>query len=99
PPDVQRAAASSALFYMPFMDLPGLLAGYAEYNRVIREVAHARGAILIEGEDSIPGDDRHFNDSVHMVDPGLKLQAERVLRGLLAAPAFQELLAQRRAAR
>jgi len=99
PPDEQRDAASSALFYMPFMDLPGLFAGYAEYNRVIREVAHARGTILVEGEDSIPGDDRHFKDSVHMLDPGLRLQAERVLRGLLDAPAYQELITRRRAER
>jgi hypothetical protein len=97
PSEVQRAAAASAFFYMPFMDIPGLLAGYAEYNRVIRTVAEERGAILIEGEDTIPGDAEHFRDSVHMVDPGLRLQAERVLEGLLAAPAYQALLARRRA--
>jgi hypothetical protein len=97
-PEVQRAGAASALYYMPFLDLPGLLAGYAEYNRVIRAVAGATGAILIEGEGSIPGDEEHFADSVHLRDPGLALQAERVLRGLLAAPAYQELVSRRRAA-
>lgn len=99
PPAAQRAAAASALYYMPFLDVGGLLAGYAEYNRVIRAVARATGAILIEGEDSIPGDPRHFADSVHFRDPGLVLQAERVLAGLLAAPAYQDLLARRRAGR
>jgi hypothetical protein len=91
-PEDQRAGAASALYLMPFLDVPGLLAGYAEYNRVIRAVAAARGAILIEGEDSIPGDARHFADSVHFRDPGLCLQAERVLAGLIAAPAYRALL-------
>ncbi|MSR62853.1 MAG: SGNH/GDSL hydrolase family protein [Planctomycetes bacterium] len=97
--EVQRAAAASALFYMPFLDLPSLLADYAEYNRVIRGVAHALDVILIEGETSIPGDREHFADSVHLRDPGLRLQADRVLAGLLAAPAYRQLVEQRRALR
>jgi hypothetical protein len=96
-PEVQRAAAASAIYYMPFLDPPALLDGYDEYNRVIRAVAASTGAILIEGEGAIPGDREHFADSVHFRDPGSELQAERILRGLLAAPAFQELVARRRA--
>lgn len=96
-PEVLRAAASSSLYYMPFLDPPALLDGYEEYNRVIRTVAAATGAILIEGETEIPGDAVHFADSVHFRDPGSKLQAERILRGLRAAPALRELLARRRA--
>lgn len=96
-PEAQRAAAASALYYMPFLDPAALLQGYEEFNRVIRTVAGSTGAILIEGESEIPGDAEHFADSVHFRDPGSKLQAARILRGLLAAPAFQELLARRRA--
>jgi hypothetical protein len=81
---------------MPFLDVAGLLAGYAEYNRVTRTVAAASGAILIEGEDRIPGDPEHFADSVHFRDPGLALQAERVFEGLRAAPAVRALLEARR---
>lgn len=95
-PERQRAAAASALYYMPFLDPKGLIEGYAEYNRVIRAVAGRRGVILIEGEESIPGDPEHFADSVHLRDPGLRLQARRVLEGLLAAPSFRELLARHR---
>lgn len=95
-PEAQRAAAASALYYMPFLDPASLLDGYEEYNRVIRTVAQSTGAILIEGEGVIPGDALHFADSVHFLDPGSKLQAERILRGLLAAPAFQGLLDRRR---
>jgi hypothetical protein len=96
-PEARRAAAASALYYMPFLDVAGLMAGYAEYNRVIRAVAGATGVLLIEGEDTIPGDSTHFADSVHFRDPGMVLQAERVLRGLLAAPAYQALVERRRA--
>jgi hypothetical protein len=98
-PERQRAAAASALYYMPFLDVAGLMAGYAEYNRVIRAVAGATGVILIEGEETIPGDDTHFADSVHFRDPGQVLQAERVLADLLAAPAYQELIERARASR
>jgi hypothetical protein len=97
-PEAQRAAAASALYYMPFLDPTSLLDGYEEYNRVIRAVALATGALLIEGEGGIPGDPEHFADSVHFRDPGSRLQADRILSGLLGSARFQELLARRRAA-
>jgi hypothetical protein len=96
-PEQQDEAADPARFFMPFLDARGLLAGYDEFNRVIREVAAREGTILIEGEDRIPGDAEHFRDTVHFSDPGLRIQADRVLEGLLAAPAFQALLDERRA--
>jgi len=95
--ETQHRAADSAQYYMPFLDVAGLLDGYEEYNRVIREVAGETGAILVQGESAIPGDGRHFSDSVHFLDPGLRLQAERVLAGLTQAPAYQELVRKRRA--
>jgi hypothetical protein len=94
-PEVQRAAAASSLGYMPFFDTPDLLAGYAEANQVVRAVAAETGAILVEGEDSIPADDAHFADTVHLRDPGLGLQAERVSRALLDSKAFRGLCAER----
>jgi len=95
-PEAQRRAAASALFYMPFLTTAGLLAGYAEYNRVIRAVAAGTGVVLVEGEQEIPGDAEHFADSVHFRDPGNVLQAERVLSGLLSSEAYHALLARRR---
>jgi len=92
-PAEQQAAAASALGYMPFFDTADLLAGYAEANRIVRAVAAATGAVLIEGEEAIPGDAEHFADTVHLRDPGLALQAERVLEGLLGAPEVRARLA------
>ena len=96
-PEALRNAAASALYYMPFLEPASLLDGYEEYNRVIRAVAAETGAILIEGETGIPGDPEHFADSVHFRDPGSRIQAERILRGLLGAAPVRELLARRRA--
>jgi lysophospholipase L1-like esterase len=74
----QLRAAASALYYMPFMTPRGLLDSYARYNQVIREVARETGALLVEEENDIPGDEQHFTDSVHFTDAGSRAMATRV---------------------
>ena len=96
PPEVQRAAAVSSLYGTPFLEVETLLACFEQFNRVIREVARDSGAILVEGEYTIPGDDEHFADSVHFRDPGFRLQAARVLAALLQAPEYRALLEAKR---
>ena len=81
-PAQQSQAAVSAFVYMPFMSLDGLLGGYARYNQIIRQVAAAEGALLIDGEHAIPGDAAHFVDTVHFTDAGSRAMAERVARAL-----------------
>ena len=61
--EAQLQAAASALDHMPFMRPRGLLDDYARYNQVISEVAQETGALLIEGEDHIPGDAERFTDA------------------------------------
>lgn len=78
----QLRAAESALYYMPFMTPSGLIAAYARYNQVIREVAASTGAVLVGGEEAIPGDPEHFADSVHFRDPGSEVMAARVASAL-----------------
>ena len=68
---------------------------FEEYNRVLRSSAAEQGAILIECEEAVPADGEHFNDSIHFLDPGCRLFAERVAAGIEAAPAFRALLASR----
>ena len=97
-PEVQRAAAVSSLYGTPFLDVETLLACFDQFNRVIRDVAADSSAILVEGEHTIPGDDEHFADSVHFRDPGLRLQAARVLEVLLRAPEYRALLEAKRGA-
>lgn len=90
--DQQLSAASSALYYMPFMDPQGLIVAFRQYNQIIAEVAGETGAVLIEGETLIPGDTEHFNDSVHFKDAGSRIMARRVSGALLSTPKFKSLV-------
>ena len=90
--DGRREASASSLYYMPYMTVDGVLAGFEEYNDLIREVAAETDVLLVEGEDEIPGNAEHFADSVHLTDAGCALQAQRVLEAMLADERLRELL-------
>jgi len=90
-------SASSAFYYMPYMDLSGMLAVYEEYNRVIRQVAKENQVILIENELSIPGEDEYFKDSIHFSDEGCVFMARRIIKGLMDSPEFRYFMKTRAA--
>jgi lysophospholipase L1-like esterase len=92
-PEQQSAAMVSARYYMPYLSASDMLAAFASYNEIIREVAASTGAVLIDGQDGIPGDPVHFNDSVHFTDAGSQAQAERVANALRSSDAYSELIA------
>jgi len=92
-PDQQNAAIMSARYYMPYLSPDNLLAGFEHYNDIIQEIANETGAILIDNENSIPGDPIPFVDSVHFTDKGSQLQAKRVVAGLMASNAFLKMVA------
>jgi hypothetical protein len=95
--DEKARAAVSALVYMPNMSPDGLLVGYGRYNDIIRSMAREQGVQLIDGENSIPGDGVNFVDTVHFTDAGSRKMAERVFNALIQSPAFERLVAARRA--
>ncbi len=82
------AAASSSLYYMPYMDVPGLLDGFAAYNRAIRRVGATTATTIAEIEGKIPGDARHFHDSVHFTKDGCDVMADLVVNALVADATF-----------
>ncbi len=88
----QIEACNTAAYYMPWMNIDGFLSAQRAYNRAIREAAAATGAVLVEGENEIPGDPVHFADSVHLTDAGCRAMAERVSKRIVALPEFQALL-------
>jgi hypothetical protein len=91
--EVEKLRASElSLYYMPSLSVEGLLDGFDEYNRVIREVAERRGTVLVEGADEIPGDSVHFADSVHFTEAGSRRMATRVARVLGEAGSLQKLV-------
>jgi lysophospholipase L1-like esterase len=93
----QMRASTSAFFYAPFATPQLLMDSYDRYNQILREVAREKGALLIEGEQDIPGDSRHFTDTVHFSDAGSRAMAERIGRGLMASPELKQLVADRSA--
>ena len=95
-PQEQIDAANTAIYYMPYMNVKGLLQAFDEYNQVIREVARSSQVILIDKEHAIPGDRRHFNDSVHFTDQGSQAMAHRVVTALQADPGFTFLVKQKK---
>jgi lysophospholipase L1-like esterase len=93
PPDQRREAASTSLYYMPYMTIDDLLRGFADYNQVIRQVSETHGTVLVGDVDAIPADARHYTDSVHFTDAGSVAMADRVSRVLIASPQVQALVA------
>ena len=91
-PEQKMRAAESAFFYMPFATTQLLIDGYERYNQIVREVAKETGAMLIEGENEIPGDPAHFADSVHFTDAGSRAMAQRISRALISSPMLKRLL-------
>ncbi|MFH0946684.1 MAG: SGNH/GDSL hydrolase family protein [Planctomycetota bacterium] len=89
------AACNTSLLYMPYMTVDGLLAGFAAYNQVNREVAAATGSLLVDGEDSIPANEAMFKDSVHLSDLGCEKMAARIFSRLVEDPGFLEILRKR----
>jgi lysophospholipase L1-like esterase len=88
----QIRAANTALFFMPYMSIDGLLQARDEFNRVIREVGRRRGVVVIGGEEDIPGDRLHYVDTAHFTKEGSRRMAERVSQALLADPQVRALL-------
>lgn len=91
-PEYRLKAAETSLYYMPYMTTESLMASFAAYNRVIRKVAEDLDAVLIGGENSIPGDAVHFVDSVHFTDLGSRAMADRVVNGLIAGDHLSALI-------
>lgn len=91
-PERQLQASSSALFYMPSLRPDQIIAAYDRYNEIARGVTRESGALLIDGENDIPGDPAHFADSVHFNDAGSASMANRISRALIASPQLRELV-------
>lgn len=83
-PEYRLKAAETSLFYMPYMTPQNLLDSFAAYNEVIRSVARRSDVLVIDAETAVPGDTRHFVDSVHFTDEGSAVMAQKVVDGLIA---------------
>ena len=90
--DQQKDAAVTSMYYMPYMSPKGLIEAYRSYNHVVGHVAAETGALLVAGENSIPGDREHFVDSVHFTDKGSRAMADRVAHALIESGRMNDLI-------
>ena len=83
-PEEKKAAAVSALYYMPYMTPDALIDGFDAYNGTIRKVAKEENATFVDAALAVPGDAAHFVDWVHFNDRGAAVMARVVSAGLPA---------------
>ena len=88
----QNSAMISARYYMPYISVQDYSASFKRYNQIIREVAEKKRVLIVENENSIPGDSQHFNDSVHFKDLGSQLQADRIVSALINSDQLQQIV-------
>ncbi|MEM7224035.1 MAG: SGNH/GDSL hydrolase family protein [Pseudomonadota bacterium] len=91
-PAEQVTAANTNLFYMPYMSISKLIEIREAYNKVIERVANETGAILIDDADSIPGDRKHYVDTMHFSEAGSEKMAGRVSSQLLQSNQMTDVL-------
>ena len=75
--DEQIVNANVAFYYMPWMSIDLLLDAMKRYNDAIVDFAHARDVPVLTDTDSIPADDEHFADCMHLTDAGCRRMAQR----------------------
>ena len=90
--DEQVRAANTALFYRPYVSISGFLRAAEIHRGVVRAVSEKLGAVLIDVGDKVPGDARHYMDSLHFTSNGSAIMAHHVSQSLLQAPAILALV-------
>ena len=98
-PAAQAANIGVLFYYMPWATPDDFLDAMDYYNEAIVAFARANGVPVLEERVSIPGDDRHFVDYIHLTDAGCAKMAERFDRFLEEQKLVQPLVDRVRAAR
>lgn len=70
------ANADACFFYMPWVDIDGLMDGFDQYNRAILDLARRRHIQWVDLRNRVPADARHFIDAIHMTDAGCEQVAD-----------------------
>src|SRR5262249_53910828 len=95
-PEQQKKANQTSLYYMPYISIPDLLAGYENYNEVVGQIAAQTGALLVGGDQLIPGDQEDFVDSIHFTDKGSQVMAKHFAGALIESPSMEKIVTQHR---
>ncbi len=78
PRDQQIANADVSFYYMPWMTIDLLLDAIDLYNDALLDHAREHAVPFISDRESVPPDDTHYADAMHMTDQGCARFAQRV---------------------
>jgi len=83
-PKTQLKNMNTAIYYMPWMAPNTFFEAFELFNKEMFSFAQQYVNVYVDTlHNSIPGDDKHFVDSVHFTDAGSEKMAERVFNALL----------------
>jgi len=90
----QRLAnMNTSLYYMPWMAPDTFFEAFDLFNRKIFEFAQQHESVYVDTlHNAIPGDSKHFIDSVHFSDQGCRVMANRVFNALLHEELVQSVI-------
>lgn len=91
----QVQAANTALFFMPHVALPDIVATRLRFNEVIAELSRERDFVELDSSLQVPADAAYYSDTVHFTPAGSELMAQGTVQQLLAAPEVERLLKSR----
>jgi len=90
-PAEQKKNADVAFYYMPWMTAEQLVATLDRYNQAITDFASQTNTPIITEIDSIPADEEHFADCMHLRDVGCEKMAMRFANFLEESGLVDEL--------
>ena len=88
----QVRAANTSLFYMPYMTIDSLLGAEAAFNEAIYAVGADMGVPVIGDHLSVPGDEKHFADSLHFTARGARFAGTRIAAALVKSQQMKDLV-------
>ena len=86
--------AGSRLFFQPYISISGLFDSEDEFNRVYRDVASRRGALIADLVGLVPAKSEFYRDSSHYTARANRIVGQKVSRVLQESRQFVRRLEQ-----
>ncbi len=91
--------ADVAFYYMPWMNIDGMLDAMDLYNKAIVDYGQQARLPVVDDRDVVPADSEHFSDCMHLLDPGAEAMADRFARYLTQSGLLDTAIGRARAVR
>jgi lysophospholipase L1-like esterase len=93
--ETQIANSRLAFYHMPWASMEDLTAVFETYNKAIVDFATSRSILVLTDTDSIPADDTHFADYMHLTDAGCEAMAVRFAKFMEQTRCIESIIAKR----